>query len=70
MAVVLYPQFLSSKVCSLTLTSMTYQHLEWVEKSWSDGFPGAEYFKGKIVGTKGRLGTNDVAALFRYFGVK
>lgn len=43
---------------------------EWVEKSWEDGFPGAEYFKGKLASTKGKMGTNDVAALFRFFGVK
>eukprot|EP01126_Amoeba_proteus_P008776 TRINITY_DN13319_c0_g1_i2.p1 TRINITY_DN13319_c0_g1~~TRINITY_DN13319_c0_g1_i2.p1 ORF type:complete len:646 (+),score=100.89 TRINITY_DN13319_c0_g1_i2:861-2798(+) len=42
---------------------------EWLEKCWAAGFDGS-HFKGKIVNTMGKIGTNDVASLFRFFGVK
>jgi len=45
---------------------------EWVEKCWGMGFDieGAQHFGGNLVKTRGKIGTNDVAALFRSFGVK
>jgi hypothetical protein len=44
----------------------------WMEKCWSAGFDreGRKIFNGKLTNTKGMLGTTDVAALFRYFGIR
>jgi len=45
---------------------------EWMEAAWVSGFDpeGAKIFNGKIQNTKALLGTTDIAALLRFFGVK
>jgi hypothetical protein len=46
--------------------------LDWMEKCWAAGFDkeGAKLFNSKLTKTKGMLGTTDVAALMRFFGIR